>query len=95
MGKSRVGRFTAVVIRLQSALRPPRLGITVTRRYGKSHLRNRFKRLVREVFRIHSQELPQGLDIIVKPRAHALRVTFPELARELLELIACETPHTP
>lgn len=46
----------------------PRLGITATRRYGKAHVRNRFKRVVREAFRILDWMDFQALDILVKPK---------------------------
>lgn len=46
-----------------------RLGIVASRKLGGSVLRNRAKRLIREVFR-HSQPLPgrQDVDLVVIPR---------------------------
>jgi len=46
----------------------PKLGITVSRKYGKAHERNRFKRLVREAFREISPVLPYELELNVAPR---------------------------
>ncbi|MDR1870516.1 MAG: ribonuclease P protein component [Deltaproteobacteria bacterium] len=41
-----------------------RLGVTVTRRIGRAVVRNRFKRLAREYFRLRSPLWPSGLDIL-------------------------------
>ena len=46
----------------------PRLGITVSKKYGNACLRNRFKRVVREAFREIFSSLPQGMAINVHPR---------------------------
>lgn len=46
-----------------------RLGLSVSRRLGGAVARNRWKRLLREAFRRVRRELPEGLDLIVVPRA--------------------------
>lgn len=60
-----------------------RLGITVTRRFGDAHLRNRFKRVVREAFRLCYADLRKGIDLNVKPRPQALSLTVEEAQHEL------------
>jgi ribonuclease P protein component len=47
----------------------PRLGLSVSRRVGGAVVRNRWKRLLREAFRLTQSRLPPGLDLIVVPRA--------------------------
>ena len=46
-----------------------RLGLSVSRKVGGAVIRNRWKRLLREAFRLNRQKLPTGIDLIVIPRA--------------------------
>lgn len=48
---------------------PSRLGITVTRKVGTAVVRNRAKRLIREVFRHLPFCLPEGIDMVVVVRS--------------------------
>ena len=45
-----------------------RLGLVVTRRMGKAVLRNRVKRLLREVFRRNKRRLSVPLDVVLVPQ---------------------------
>jgi ribonuclease P protein component len=60
----------------------PRLGLSVSRKVGGAVVRNRWKRLIREAFRLTRPQLPAGIDLIVIPRAEA----EPELSRLLESL---------
>lgn len=51
-----------------------RLGIAATRKLGSAVVRNRAKRLVRELFR-HA-DVPAGLDIVVIPRTDMVDADF-------------------
>lgn len=46
----------------------PRLGLSVGRRLGGAPVRNRIKRIMREVFRINRDLAPEGIDLIIVPR---------------------------
>jgi len=63
-----------------------RLGITAPVRLGKAVLRNRVKRRLREVFRLHRSSFPGGWDIVVNPREAVAEIPFKTLERELLRL---------
>jgi len=71
-----------------------RLGIIVPSAFGGAAQRNRLKRLVREVFRLHKFSLPPGWDIIVMPRkgVTAVPTTLKAVEAELLMLWDKKTP---
>lgn len=59
----------------QSGKAPPpciaRLGLSVSKRVGNAPTRNRWKRLIREVFRKHRSEMPP-IDVVVRPKKGAV-----------------------
>ncbi len=55
----------------ENGLSHPRLGLSVSRKVGGAPRRNRWKRLLREAFRLHVRELPAGVDLVVIPRPAA------------------------
>jgi ribonuclease P protein component len=63
----------------EGAALPTRLGITVTRKIGNAVERNRIKRLVREVFRLHRARLPEGLDLVWVAKQQAAQACFADV----------------
>jgi ribonuclease P protein component len=45
-------------------LAPTRLGVTLSKKFGNAVERNRAKRQVREIFRLHKHRLRPGLDLV-------------------------------
>ena len=63
-----------------------RLGITVSKKVGKSVQRNRVKRLIRESFRQLRPRLKTAHDVVVVGRAQACRLTCQEAREGLFRL---------
>jgi ribonuclease P protein component len=74
-----------VVYACENDLPHTRLGLVVSRKCGNAVVRNRWKRCLREAFRLAQQELPAGLDLVVLPRKGAASAT-PRLRQSLLML---------
>lgn len=71
-----------IVYACENQLERCRLGLSVSRRYGPAVERNRWKRLVREAFRLSRDRLPTGTDLVVLPRDR----THPSLEQLLAAL---------
>jgi ribonuclease P protein component len=63
-----------------------RLGIAATKRLGGAVVRNRAKRLIREVFR--RNDIAPGFDIVVVPRRELLTTTLTALEAEYRATLA-------
>jgi ribonuclease P protein component len=78
------GRLMTVFVRANDG-DYARLGIAATRKIGGAVVRNRAKRLTRELFRHLKPET--GLDIIVVPRREFSDAAYLDLERELTDLL--------
>ena len=66
--RSSVADRRIVIFGYPNGLPHARLGISASRRLGGAVFRNRWKRLLREAFRLTRTDLPKGIDLIVIPR---------------------------
>lgn len=74
------------VIPGQYGQRKPRVGITVSRKVGKAVVRNRVKRLVREVWRRRRGLLPQGMAVVFVAKKTAIQMSYASLLMQFEHL---------
>ena len=79
------GRFMTLFV-VPNGMTRCRLGVAATRKLGSAVVRNRAKRLARELFR--RQKPPAGLDVIVVPRPEMLDAPFSTLEADYTNTLA-------
>jgi ribonuclease P protein component len=65
-----------------------RVGITVGKKLGKAHVRNRVRRRLREIYRLNEERIVPGAEIVVGARVKAVRASYAQLQNAFLG--ACE-----
>ncbi len=83
-----------LVFGAENGLPHPRLGLSVSKKVGHAVARNRWKRLLREAFRLTRTQLPSGIDLVVIPRQQGppelrtLLQSLPRLAGRVAQRLA-------
>lgn len=65
-----------------------RLGVIASRRVGNAVKRNRGKRIIRELFRIHESRLPQNCDVVIILRSCYSLYSFADMESHYLKACA-------
>jgi ribonuclease P protein component len=85
-GKRRASREFTVFLR-RNTLPISRFGWSIKKALGNAVRRNRIRRRLREILRLHRGEIAQGWDIVIHPRRSAATAPFAALTAELLKLL--------
>jgi ribonuclease P protein component len=80
------GRLLTMFVLRTKGSSAARLGIAATRKLGGAVVRNRAKRLIREVFR--RNKAAAGIDLVVVPRREALTASFEALEADFRTVLA-------
>ena len=84
-GASAANRYLVVYCRRNGTDRN-RVGLTVSAKLGHAVKRNRVRRRLREIYRLHEGQFLRGWDIVVVVRARGINAGYQELERAYLSL---------
>ena len=63
-----------------------RLGLTVSTKVGRAVVRNRVRRRLREIYRLHEDALASGCDVVIVARTRAASGDYHRLEKSFLKL---------
>ena len=85
-GKRRSSSHFTVFLKA-NGLPQSRFGFSIKRALGGAVVRNRIRRRIREVVRLHRQEISAGWDFVIHPKANVERAAFAALENDLVRLL--------
>lgn len=85
-GKFYVGKFIILYV-LSNNFEMTRLGVTTSKKVGKSVIRNRLRRLIKESYRVQEENIPTGFDLVFVARNNDTIPGYWEIKREMKFLL--------
>ncbi|MDD2572935.1 MAG: ribonuclease P protein component [Bacillota bacterium] len=64
-----------------------RIGVSVSRKVGKSVVRNRIKRLIKETYRRYSGRITKGYDLVFIARVQAKEAGYKDIEKWMADLL--------
>lgn len=85
-GKFYVGKYIILYV-MKNNMNINRLGISISKKVGKSNKRNRIRRIVRENYRLYEEIIKDGYDIVFVGRTGADLPDFINIKKEMKFLL--------
>ena len=85
-GKRRSSSYFTVFLKAND-LPQSRFGFSIKRALGGAVARNRIRRRIREVVRLHREEISAGWDFVIHPKASVESAAFAALRSDLVRLL--------
>ena len=86
-GKSYVNPALVLYV-LKTRGKKTRVGLTATKKIGHAVQRNRLRRQLREIYRLHETSFARGYDLVVVARSRAIGADYAALEHAYLSLAA-------
>ncbi|MBP3632993.1 MAG: ribonuclease P protein component [Oscillospiraceae bacterium] len=84
-GKSCANGYLVIYCR-KNGTQENRIGLTVSAKLGHAVVRNKIRRRLREIYRLHEQQFKPGWDIVVVARGRAVQASYHKLEKSYLHL---------
>ena len=84
-GKTAADSRLALYVR-RNGQKANRLGLTVSTKVGCAVVRNRVRRRLREIYRLHEDRLAPGCDVVIVARVQAASSDYHQLEKSFLRL---------
>lgn len=84
-GTYQVGR-RCVLYKMPVAKQPTKIGFVTGKKVGGAVQRNRARRLMKEVYRLHQHEIREGYHIVFVGRANMASATYEDAEKEMMYL---------
>lgn len=85
-GISKANRCFAMIVK-ENGLSHNRIGISVSKKVGNSIVRHRVTRVIREVVRLHWEDIKQGYDIVIVARVAAKESVYTKFESAIMHLL--------
>ena len=85
-GKAVPGKFLVLIFK-ENGVGITRFGFSISKKIGKAVVRNRVKRVLSEICRLHLNEVKEGYDIVFIGRSSVGKGSFKDLEKEFFKLI--------
>ena len=79
-GKSAAGKYLVLYCR-RNGTQENRIGLTVSAKLGHAVVRNKVRRRLREIYRLHEDRFQPGWDIVVVARSRAVGAPYKKLEK--------------
>jgi ribonuclease P protein component len=86
-GRSCANRHLVLYYRYNDEIDTYRVGFSVSKKVGNAVVRNRVKRLLREIVRLEGEAIEDHIDFVVVARPSAADLTCEEMKKNLVHLL--------
>ncbi|UUZ91306.1 ribonuclease P protein component [Paenibacillus sp. P25] len=86
-GKSAANHQFVLYYMVQPQQQSFRLGVSVSKKLGNAVVRNRIRRMLKEIVRLNASRIPGGYDLILIARKPAAEMAYHEMEKSVLHVL--------